>query len=53
LWLQTIKHLGELRHRKQVEFAAKRDQGGATVRTSLDANCSAASCSWTVLAGCS
>jgi hypothetical protein len=36
LWFQTVKHFGDLRNREKVEFAAKRDQGGATVRTSLD-----------------
>ena len=36
LQLQAVEHLGDLRDREQVEFAAKRDQGGATARASLD-----------------
>jgi hypothetical protein len=36
LWLKAVKHLCDLWHGEKVKFAAKRDQGGATVRTSLD-----------------
>jgi len=36
LRVQAIKHLGDLRHRDDVEFAAQRDQRGPTMRASLN-----------------
>ncbi len=35
-WFQAIKHLGDLRNCEKVEFAAKRDQGCATVPSGFD-----------------
>jgi hypothetical protein len=35
--IQVVEHLGELRHRDEVELATKRDQRRAAVRVSLDA----------------